>query len=318
MMQFAIIDCGTNTFHLMIAERNSHGETKVIYKTKSVVKLGEGGIVSNTIQPVPFERGLNALGEFRKKIDDFQVKNITVYGTAALRNAKNGKDFIKEAWLRHRIKPDLITGSREAELIYKGVRTAVPFEEGVSLIMDIGGGSTEFILCNEKRILWEKSFKAGAALMLEKFHPSDPLTAKELRTINKWYQEIFQPLLEAAKKFSPSRLIGSSGSFDTFAEMILYRLDGNLSKLKNRTDYTFKMSDYRSVHKQLLFSTTAERMKMKGLIKMRVDMIVMSSLQLNFILRKLKIKHMILSRYALKEGVLSELSAKRKLTKSNI
>ncbi len=317
-MQFAIIDCGTNTFHLMIAEKKSSGETKVIYKTKTVVKLGEGGILSNTILPVPFERGLNALGGFRKTIDDHQVKNITAYGTAALRNAKNGKDFIHEAWVRHQIKPDLITGSREAELIYKGVCMAVPFEKGISLIMDIGGGSTEFILCNEKDILWKKSFKAGAALMLEKFHPSDPLSVSELKSINKWHQEIFQPLLEAVKNYPPNRLIGSSGSFDTFAEMILYQMDGNINKLRNRTDYHFRMSDYRSVHKQLLFSTTAERKKMKGLIMMRVDMIVMSSLQLNFIVRNLKLKKMILSRYALKEGILSELSAKRKLTKSKI
>lgn len=92
MMQFAIIDCGTNTFHLMIAEKNNHTELEIIYKTKAVVKLGEGGIVNNMILSHPFERGLNALGGFRKIINEYQVKKIIAYGTAALRNARNGKN----------------------------------------------------------------------------------------------------------------------------------------------------------------------------------------------------------------------------------
>jgi exopolyphosphatase/guanosine-5'-triphosphate,3'-diphosphate pyrophosphatase len=306
-MRFAIIDCGTNTFHLLIAER-INGSVKTIYKTKQAVKLGEGGILNKIILPEPYQRGLAALASFRKKIDGYNIKEVIAYGTAALRTAKNGKAFVADAWNTCRIKPELISGSREAALIYKGVSMAVPPKDGVSLIMDIGGGSTEFILCNEKKILWKKSFPAGAALLLEKFNPSNPLTATEHKAILKWHDELLQPLFQSAKKWKPERLIGSSGSFDTFAEMILLHASDGLNALKGKTSYQFRMDEYCAVHNVLLHSTTEERMNMKGLVKMRVDMIVMGTIQLSFVLKKLNIKSMYLSRYALKEGMLKEIA----------
>lgn len=302
-MKFAIIDCGTNTFHLMISEVQKDGSVKQLHKSKAVVKLAEGGILTKHINEIPFQRGINALKNFRKEMDAFGVKKSTAFGTAALRNAKNGKDFTKEAWKQCRIKPELITGSREAKLIYKGVRQAIDFQDGISLVMDIGGGSTEFILFNERKLLWKKSFPLGAALLLELFHPSDPVAKSEVNKINNHLNQVLQPLFAAVEKWKPVRLIGASGSFETFEEMINIK---NAVKQHPGTSYHFKLSEYNKVHRELIASTTAERMNMKGLVKMRVDMIVMATLQLTFVLRKLKVRKMYLSRYALKEGMLSE------------
>jgi exopolyphosphatase / guanosine-5'-triphosphate,3'-diphosphate pyrophosphatase len=308
-MRFAIIDCGTNTFHLLIAEKKKDGGFRKIYKSKAVVKLGEGGITDRIIREIPFRRGIDALKKFRQHIDEHDVKNIIAYGTAALRNARNGMLFIDAAKEACGIAPELIRGDREATLIHKGVMLAFPPEDGISLIMDIGGGSTEFILADKHKILWKKSFAAGAALLLEKFQPSDPLKKGELVKINQWYDDVFEPLINSAAKWPPARLIGSSGSFDTFAEMILYKKEGNLNALKGKTSYEFRMQDYSAVQRDILHSTTKERMNMKGLVKMRVDMIVMSAVQLNFVLNSLKIKRMTLSRYALKEGMMAEITS---------
>ncbi|MEP7265842.1 MAG: phosphatase [Bacteroidota bacterium] len=304
-MKFAIIDCGTNTFHLMIAETQKDGSVKQIHKSKAVVKLAEGGILKKHINEIPFQRGIKALLSFRKKMDTYGVTKSIAFGTAALRSAKNGKDFINQAWKQSRIKLQLITGSREAALIYKGVLLAIKPETGISLIMDIGGGSTEFILFNEKKLLWKKSFPLGAALLLEMFPSSDPITKSEVKKINAHLSQILQPLFKATEKWKPVRMIGASGSFETFEEIIHVK-KSSVEQQNETTSYQFSRSEYNKVHKELMASTTAERINMKGLVKMRVDMIVMATLQLTFVLRKLNVRKMYLSRYALKEGMLSE------------
>ena len=199
-MPLAIIDCGTNTFHLLIVEAKANGKFKIIFKTKAVVKLGEAGITKRFISAAPFERGLSALKSFAVKIKEYQAEQIYAFATAALRKAKNGKEFIALAEKQTRIKIELISGSREAELIYYGVREAVNMQEQTSLIVDIGGGSTEFIIANQRKIFWKHSYELGAALLLEKFKPSDPITESELGEIHTYLQQTLVPLFTACKK----------------------------------------------------------------------------------------------------------------------
>lgn len=306
-MRIAIIDCGTNTFHLLIVEKPMNGIPRKIFKTKAIVKLGEDGITKKYIAEVPFERGIRALENFRRLIKIHKAEKIIAFGTAAIRNAQNRNDFILSAKQRAGIAIDLITGNREAELIYRGVKASRQLSDRTSLIIDIGGGSTEFIICNDNKIFWRKSFKLGASLLVEKLQPSDPINADELRKLNVFLASALSSLFNACLKFQPKELIGSSGSFDTLAEMISQR-KGISGILKGRTGYDFIMRDYRGIHRLLIKSTIAERKKMKGLIKMRVDMIVLASLLLTFVLSLTGIRKMKLSTYALKEGMLSELS----------
>ena len=188
-------------------------------------------------------------------------------------------------------------------MIYYGIRECIKLDERPVLIMDIGGGSTEFIIASRTTIFWKQSFNIGAARLLDLFHPSDPIRRNEIIEIQKYLQQVLQPLKKAMNKFPVSTLIGSSGSFDTLAEMIAYRFY-NRNILKSKTSYAFDLDQYEKIHKWILSSTTKMRMKTKGLIKMRVDMIVISSLCTDYILKNFKIREMILSKYALKEGAL--------------
>ena len=304
-MHIAIIDCGTNTFHLLIVNIITKNHFKKLYKTKSVVKLGEAGITKQFISEAPFDRGIIALKRFAEKMAEYKVEKTYAYATAAVRKAKNGNDFIAETKKQTGITLQLITGNREAELIYFGVREAVQLDKSKFLVMDIGGGSVEFIICNQQKIFWKQSFEIGAALLLEKIKPSDPITSNQIKELYTHLQKILSPLFIACSKFKPVTLIGSSGSFDTFAEMILNQ-KGKPS-LGKKISYEFNLEDYINIHQQLIKSTTEQRMKMNGLIKMRVDMIVLASLLLTFVLDKTKIKQMTLSAYALKEGILAEI-----------
>jgi len=305
----AIIDLGTNTFNLLIVEIKGQ-RSKKLYKTKIPVKLGEGGINNNFITKAAFQRGLNSLKVYRKKIDEFGAQKIIAFATSAIRSASNGNEFVLKAKQITGIEIVVIDGEREAELIYKGVMTGVTMTDESSLIIDIGGGSTEFIIANRNEVFWKKSFLLGASRLLEKFTPSDPITTGEIIQIKKHLEHELKSLFEAVQTHPIKELIGSSGSFDSLAEMIAYKFY-TPEILKNKTEYLFNLEDCKAIHRQIIGSTTKERKKIKGLVKMRVDMIVIASIIVDFIIERFRIKNMKLSTYSLKEGVLSEVKNKK-------
>jgi exopolyphosphatase/guanosine-5'-triphosphate,3'-diphosphate pyrophosphatase len=300
-VRIAILDLGTNTFHLLIADVEET-KSKIIFRSKIAVKLGEGAIHNNWIAPRPFRRGLNTLLHYREIIKKHTPDKIVAYATSAIRSAENGKNFVKavkdEAGLNIRI----ISGEEEAELIYFGVRQCIRLEEP-SLIMDIGGGSTEFIIADDTRIFWKNSFNIGAARLLAHFSPSDPIRKSEIRKIENYFEENLSILKQAIKKYPVRKLIGSSGSFDTFAEMAGHRFHGK-NIIRSVSSYKFDMKEFKKLSKVIIKSSLEERLNMKGLIKMRVDMIVLAALFTNHVLDSMSIREMHLSKYALKEGVL--------------
>ena len=306
MNRVAIIDLGTNTFNLLIVQFNPDKSYDIIRQTKISVKLGEGGITKGFIAPEAFQRGIDALKMHRLTIQLHNAEKVFVFSSSAIREASNGEEFIIKAKEATKIDVEMISGDREAELIYFGVRDAVQMDENTSLIIDIGGGSTEFIIGNKDQIYWKQSFLLGAARLLEKFKPSDPIKEEEFKAITSYLGMELKPLYEAIKKFPVTELIGSSGLFDSLAEMIAYRFY-TPEVLKDKTEYTFSLPDCATIYKTLMASTKKERMDIKGLISMRVDMIVVSSILVHFILTEFDIHKMRLSTYSLKEGVLHEL-----------
>ncbi len=305
-MRIAVIDLGTNTFNLLIAEINPDKSYTNLYQTKLSVKLGEEGINKGFIAPASFQRGINALKIYKETISNYNVEKVFTFATSAIRTATNGIEFTEKVKQETGFEVEIITGDKEAELIYYGVCEAVNLGEELSLIIDIGGGSTEFIIANKDKIFWKQSFLLGASRLLEKFKPSDPITDIEIQQLTDYLNAHLQSLYEAVKLFPITELIGSSGSFDSLAEMIAHRFY-TPEILKDKTEYTFNLSDYKVIYENVIKSNKEERTKMKGLIEMRIDMIVISTIIVQFILTSFNIKKMRLSTYSLKEGTLSEI-----------
>ena len=302
-MKIAILDLGTNTFHLLIVRVEGNKVCETVFKSKMAVNLGEGGIQEGRIAEASFVRGIDALKHYSGVIRKHRPEKIYAFATSGIRSAANGRAFIAAAKREAGIKIEVIPGKKEAELICFGVRQCVKMGLEKQLIMDIGGGSTEFIIANDKKIFWKQSFNIGASRLLAEFNPSDPITGAEIKKVERYLSGILTPLDAATQKFPIRSLIGSSGSFDTFAEMIGWRFHGR-NVLKNSCAYRFDLGEYFELHTVLLKSTLGNRLKMKGLVKMRVDMIVLASICTNFIIRKYHLEEMILSKYALKEGAL--------------
>ena len=305
-MRIAVIDLGTNTFNLLIAEINPDKSYTNLYQTKLSVKLGEGGIDKGFIAPASFQRGINALKIYKETISNYNVEKVFAFATSAIRTATNGIEFTEKVKQETGFEVEIITGDKEAELIYYGVCEAVNLGEELSLIIDIGGGSTEFIIANKDKIFWKQSFLLGASRLLEKFKPSDPITDIEIHQLKDYLNSQLQPLYEAVKLFPITELIGSSGSFDSLAEMIAHRFY-TPEILTDKTEYTFNLNDYKVIYENVIKSNKEQRTKMKGLIEMRIDMIVISTIIVQFILTSFNIKKMRLSTYSLKEGTLSEI-----------
>jgi exopolyphosphatase / guanosine-5'-triphosphate,3'-diphosphate pyrophosphatase len=201
-MTVAVLDLGTNTFHLLIVQQEDQGTT-ILHKSKAAVKLGEGGITTGAIAEVPFRRGVMTIKRFQEIMRNHSPEKVVALGTAAIRSASNSDAFLKSIETEAGIHVQIIDGMKEAELIYLGVKQAIDMGSEKSLIMDIGGGSVEFIIADKEQLYWKYSFELGAALLLEKFCPSDPLTQEELSAIQQHLENTLQPLMKLLHFFIP-------------------------------------------------------------------------------------------------------------------
>ncbi|UKT64640.1 Ppx/GppA phosphatase family protein [Pedobacter mucosus] len=309
-MRAAIIDLGTNTFHLLIAEITGSA-FEILYKTNVPVKLGEGRINDNIIIPVAFDRGLNTLKDFNQTIEKFNVDVVRATATSAVRSAKNGEDFVDTVKDQTKITIETITGVEEAGLIYEGVKLSGAIKD-ISLIMDIGGGSVEFILCDTSKLIWKKSYNIGAARLMQQFFKSDPISDQEKNAILSHIQNELNDLFEVCAIYKPGILIGSAGAFETFAELIIKRKN-DVVDIKSSKSYDFVYDEYLNIANELLNSNHQERSNMPGMITLRVDMIVMATLITNYVMGRAKLNKLTLSTFDLKMGILSDI-----ITKSNL
>lgn len=301
-MKIAVIDLGTNTFNLLIVEKGNNGSYKKLSSNRIPVKLGEGTINKGFIADIPFNRGIKALKEYSKIIHEQKIEKVVALATSAIRTAKNGLDFVAKAKSETGIHVEVIDGNREAELIYFGNREAVIMNDNPSLIMDIGGGSTEFIIANKDNIFWKQSFLLGAARLLELINPSDPIKDEEIKRLHAYLDEQLLPLKEACKTNPSLELIGSSGAFDSIVDMMAGEY--STETLSDKTEYKIDLEKYFPLSDKIIHSTYEQRLKTKGLIEMRVDMIVISCLFVNYILKNYGLKQFRVSTYSLKEGVI--------------
>jgi len=300
-MRVAIIDMGTNTFNLLVVEANGDNRYQTLHNSKCFVKLGEGGIDRKFIAPEAWARGLKAIDTHMSTIATINVDKVFAFATSATRDAENGASFVGEIFRKYHLKVSIIDGNQEALLIYQGVRQAVDLGNQINLILDIGGGSNELILCNAEQASWMHSFNLGVQRLLNQFSPSNPITPDEVNRIEQFLEVELQTLFEATAKHHPVRLIGSSGSFDTYRSLLAH---AGAIPYSEHYSAEIPMDVYLQLHQNLLKSTRDERIAMPGMELIRVDFIVLASIFTNFIVHRLGIKSIYQSNYALKEGAL--------------
>lgn len=301
-MRRAIIDLGTNTFNLLIANVID-SEIEFVYKAKMPSKLGQDGINDNFIHEDACQRGLKILKEYKKIIDKHNVNTIDAVATSAIRSAKNGKVFVDKIAQETGIEVKIISGENEAELIFKGVKESVLNIKDTYLILDIGGGSTEFILVQNNQIKYLNSFNLGMARLMDKFQPSDPITANEILDIENYLEKALKDFFDEIKAFNVKTLIGSSGSFDTLLSMVSHCFF-HPGVFKKNLSSEIDNKHFNHLYNVIIKSNLVERRAIPGMDLVRVEMMVLAMIFTNFIIRKMGINKLMQSRYALKEGLL--------------
>ncbi|MSQ79125.1 MAG: exopolyphosphatase [Flavobacteriaceae bacterium] len=301
-MKSAVLDLGTNTFHLLAVNIQPDGSMEMLEKKQYVVKLGEGTINSGIISERAFERGILAFAAMSHSCTQLGIPmhKVSAFATSGIRSASNGKAFIDTIFEYTGVCIRIISGDEEAAYIFEGVKQTVSIPENY-LVMDIGGGSVEFIIGRGGDMLWRESFMLGAARLRDKFHQSEPINPNDTLALENHLAEALGPLQEALKIHPCKILVGAAGSFETLLLLSKNRFGENLSM-------ELDIPQYKNIHAALLDSTPSQRMAMPGIISFRIEMIVVASILVNYVMNNCGINQLIASKYSLKEGVLGRVT----------
>ena len=298
---FACVDLGTNTFHLLIG-RWQQGALEVVYRERHFVKVAGDGI--ETIGPEPFQRALAAARALGAALGSYQWTSAVAFGTAALRTASNGPELQAQLAECLGLPIQIIDGRREAELIAKGVLAAgLPPDERY-LIMDIGGGSVEFILIEDGEASFSESYPIGAAVLRRLFHQAEPFrngvgqpSAQEADLFGH-LEETLQTLIKAARQGAV--LVGASGTFDVLGSLFGERVNDAVSRVAAQRVV--------ELYNEAAVMTALDRLSDARLPNDRADMIVVALALIVYVLRQVPQTAFLTCDYALKEGALLELS----------
>ena len=301
MINVGVIDLGSNTFHLLIAKIISPNTFEELYKEAHFVKLASEGI--EKIGETPFQNGIEIMNLFAQKCKDFKVSQIKAIGTAALRSADNAQLFVQQVFNKTGIKVQIITGDEEAKLIAEGVGLAIPFIEERVLIMDVGGGSVEFILSENGHILWAKSFPVGIAILYRYFHKTDPISEGEIGNLREFLSSSLVDLADALKKYPVNHLVGASGTFDVLEDFL------SEVSIKNKSASTVEVKYVMPLIYEIVHKSINERKQYKEIPDTRVEMIVAALILIEYVLVRGHFNKLTFSSYAMKEGILKQMMA---------
>ena len=297
--RLGVIDIGTNTFHLLIVNWDSGKNSfTTIIRKRVFVKLGTSNI--GFIDKKAYQRGLDALNEFKQILIDNKCEDAIAFGTSAIRNASNSDEFCNEVKQKLGIVIKKISGYKEAELIYKGIKLSFPFKEEPCMIMDIGGGSVEFIIANASQFFYAESFRIGVGVLSQKFHQEDPIPNKNVIALNAYLESTLAPLFHQLQSLNPKTLIGASGTFDVLENILPNRI---LSPTANILD----TSNLEKFSEEVIKKNLRERKDINGIPHTRADLIVVALILVNFVLRKHNFDQLVVSKYSMKEGMLKEM-----------
>jgi len=299
-IRVCVIDLGTNSFHAVIVDAHANGSYQIVDRMKEMVRLGQHGLSANTLPEEAMERGMTALERIHLLAKGWETDEFLAFATSAIREATNGGAFIRRVReaLGLRIRP--ISGEQEAGLIFQGVRRAVEMPEP-TLLVDIGGGSVEFIVAVGGERVFATSLKLGAARMTERFVDSDPLSEADGAALRDHCAETMAEVFEACRAHDVTGIVGSSGTMKSLARVALSGVENGAQTEFQRT---FAVSEIEAALSEVIASSADERMAHSAIDPKRVDQIGAGAVLLDTILEHLPdVTQVRVSSNALREGM---------------
>lgn len=303
----AAIDIGTNSVHLLVAEVGDDGEFTVLTTDKETVRLGDSPGDIRELDPDAIDRGVRALRRFKAIADSYDA-TLHAVATSAVREAGNGADFVQLA-ADAGVHVDVISGPEEARLIHLGVLQALPIFDRQLLVVDIGGGSTEFLVGRSGRSLGARSLRIGHLRLTNRFFVDGTITPEAVEDCKQYVRSFLVPAVNTLKPLGFQVAVGASGTAEALGDLIRLRTHGDA--VGPGLDTVITRQGLSEVLDELTMWTTAQERAahVRGLNSRRADVIVGGAILLDEIFRAFDIDHMVTSAYALREGVLLDRTA---------
>lgn len=296
----AAIDVGTNSFHMVIATVSARGVLKVIARNKEMVRLGSAAADMKMLQPDAMQRGVLTMKRFVEEARHHNA-HILAVATSAVREALNRDEFVHQVLEATGVEIEVVSGTEEGRLIYLGASHALPISNVHTLVMDIGGGSTETILGYKGEVDYVHSAKLGHIRMTTRFFPDGRATQEAVDECREVIRGVWTPAFQAINALGFERVVGCSGTIMALVNM-------TLTRRKRRTPEGLNAVRLSSEH---LLETIQHVVdvkingggKLEGLDPKRNDVILAGALILEQAIHGLKIGEITTSAYALREGI---------------
>lgn len=301
-MKLAAIDIGTNSIHMIVVQVNRNSTFDVIEREKEMVKLGEGVFATNRLSDRAYEEGLEVIRRYVQLADQLGVDEIITAATSATREAQNGGGFLDAIVKETGIAPQVISGKEEARLIFLAVRQAIALKGEKALVLDIGGGSTEAVVGDEQEVLFRSSIKLGVRRLLDMFEHQGPIGKEALKVLEAHIKQIARDVINEAKKYSFSQVIGTSGTIRTLGEAVL--VENGSNNLSTVNAEKVQRSDLEKLTKKLLNAEVDDRTDVKGVSTRRADAIHLGGVLLTQLLKLAEAEEITLCDASLREGLI--------------
>lgn len=312
--RIAAIDIGTNSFHLVIVDVQPDGSFKLLDKQREVIRLGSHkGEDLSLISEGEIEKAIDILKNYKMLAEHYGA-SIRAVATSAVREADNKDKFVKAIKEKTNIDIEVVDGRTEAKLIFYGIMNAIDVSDKNVLCIDIGGGSSEFIYAEKGNPLITESVKIGAVRLSKKFFPEFILKKEAVEACHSYVEAQISYIKYLIEGKKIDQVIGASGTI--VAAAILVQELFNKPKRKSINKLFFTAEELNFVYKEVIGrKTPAERVSLPGMELKRADIIPAGLIILKTVFDVFEIKHITLSEYALREGIIYDTILK--LTSAN-
>jgi len=303
--RLAGIDIGTLTCRLLIADLLPGGRLKELHSERRILELGEGVDRSKRLSAMAMDRVIQCLKEWQKAIDGYRVDGRAVVATSAVRDAGNRSEFVARVARETGLTVEVISGDEEARRTIRGIRSGLPAGVTGVLALDIGGGSTEFILDRPGQEPVVRSINIGVVRLSERILHHDPPTTEEIQLAREWVGKETEQAVADMPSRAGLTFVGTAGTITSLAAMALKLPSYQPARIHN---YTLQLGIVNELEQQLLGRTKSGRVGFPGLERGREEVIVAGAIILRTVMETLAMDACLVSDLGLREGVLLELA----------
>ncbi|PID56447.1 phosphatase [candidate division KSB3 bacterium] len=303
MERYAVLDIGTNSIKLHVAEKNFDGQWKSVWDSAKITRLGEGLQAAGKLGINAMERTIAVMSEMKTLAHTHGVQEIVAAGTMCLRTASNAADFIRRVQEQCGITVEVLSGEEEARLAYLAVQSGLSLDRGALMIFDTGGGSTEFIFGRNNALERRFSVNVGAVRLTEEILLSDPVSTAE---VDRTVAAIAEDLAGFELNGTVDRIVGIGGTVTTLSgvkqRLSEYRPDRIQGSMVELSEIERQIDMYAA-------KTIAERQAIIGLHPQRADVILAGALIVREILKKARVESLTVSGRGMRHGLLVDRCA---------